>query len=213
MLDQFELALQRGLQGRLSPMVERQWRAINQLTPPSHKMDGSDSRDNWSIQPFDVDDCEDHPCPRSLLERMSLPKFYIDTPDPTPSSSTSSFSCNICTSFQRTFIDHNTPDCRHYICFVCKTTQPGHFPEDCPDRPTTIVPTDLIDWRLFNPTKGIVLWLVPFVPVIIRLSFSFSLFSFLFDYRYTHNTRGLLLILTHTRAQTVYMRTDHQYTV
>jgi len=58
-----------------------------------------------------------------------------------------------------------------------------------------------------------VLWLAPFVLVTTCLSFSFSFFSLLFDYGYMHNTRELLLILTHTRAQTVYMRTDHQYTV
>jgi len=34
-------------------------------------------------------------------------------------------------------------------------------------------------------------------------------FPFYFDCRHTHNTRGLLFILTHTCAQTVYMRTDH----
>jgi len=145
MLDQFELALQKGLHGRLSPMVVQQRRAINRSTPPPHEMDGSDSRNNRSIQPLNDDDREDRLLPRSLLERMSLPKFYIDDPDPTPSSSTSSFSCDICTSFRQTIIDHNTPDCRHYICFVCEATQPGHFPENCPDRPTTTVPTDLID--------------------------------------------------------------------
>jgi len=143
--------------------------------------------------------------------RMSLPKFYIDTPDPTPSTSTSSFSCKICTSFQPTFIDHNTPDCRHYICFICETPQPSHLPENCPECPTT--PANLVNWRVFNPTKGIMLWLAPFVFVTTRLSFSFSFFSLLFDYGYMHDTRGLLLILTHTHTQTIYMRTDHQHTV
>ena len=104
-------------------------------------MEGSDSRDHRSVQPIEDDDHDG--CPRSLLQRMSLPKFYIDTPDPTPSTSTSSFSCEICMSFQQTFIDHNTPDCHHYICFVCETPQPGHFPENYPERLTT--PANLVD--------------------------------------------------------------------
>jgi len=56
MLDQFELTLQKGLHGRLSPMVIQQRRMINRSTPPPHEMEGSDSRDNRSIQPLDVVD-------------------------------------------------------------------------------------------------------------------------------------------------------------
>ena len=39
MLDQFELALQSGLHGRLSPMVVQQRRTASRSTPPPHKMD------------------------------------------------------------------------------------------------------------------------------------------------------------------------------
>ena len=76
-----------------------------------------------------------------------LHQTYIDAVaiTPTLSSSDQPFSCDICTSLQQTFIDHNTSNCPQFICFVCETTQPNHFPEDCPNRPTAIIPSNMID--------------------------------------------------------------------
>ena len=135
MHDQFEVALQSGLYGWLSPMVIQQRRTASQSTPP-HEMDRSNSRDNRPVQSLDEDGHEDCSCPWSLLEWMSSPNIYAVFITPTPSSSNQLFSCDICTSLQRTFIDHNTPNCPQFICFVCETTQPDHFPKDCPNHPT-----------------------------------------------------------------------------
>jgi len=198
MLDQFEIALCRGLHGRLSPMVMQQRRTTSWAM-----MDGSDSRDHQPIQSLEMDDQDNCPCLRSLLECMSSPNIYAVAITPSPSSSDQPFSCDICTALRRTVINHDTPNCPQFICFVRETTQPNHFPEDCPNHPTAIIPNNVIDWRVFNPTKGIMLW-----RVCVFLFFSFP-FPFLSDCRYTHDTRGLLFILTHTRAQTVYMLTDH----
>jgi hypothetical protein len=133
------------------------------------------------------------------------PNTYAVTITPTPSSSDQPFSCDICTALQWTFIDHDTPNCPQFICFVCETTQPDHFPEDCPNRPTTMIPSNMIEWRVFNPMKGIMLWCV--------CLFLFLSFPFLLDCGYMHDMCGLLLILTHTCAQTVYMLTDQYFTV
>ena len=76
---------------------------------------------------------------------MSLPNEYAVAITPTPSLSGQPFLCNICTSFQCMFINHNTPDCPQYICYVCETLQPGYFPENCPERPTADIPSNMID--------------------------------------------------------------------
>jgi len=60
MLDQFELALQNGLHGRLSPMVVQQRNAIERSTPPPHAMDGSDTRNNRPLQSLTHEGCN---CP------------------------------------------------------------------------------------------------------------------------------------------------------
>jgi hypothetical protein len=176
MLDQFEIALQSGLHGRLSPMVMQQRKTANRSTPPPHAMDGSDSWDNWSVRIVDMNDYDDCSHPQSLLERMSWPNIY--TVPITPSFLDQPFSCDICMASRRAFIDHNTPDCSQFICFICKMKQPGHFPEDCPERPTTTIPDNMVDWRVFNPTKGIMLWfhLYVFVFFLPFLFFSFSFF-------------------------------------
>ena len=108
-------------------------------------MDGSDSRDHRPIRSLEADDQDNYSCPQSLLEQVSSPNEYAVAITPTPSFSDQWFSCDICTAFQRTFIDHDTPNCPHFICFVCETTQPDHFPEDCPNRPTAVISNDLID--------------------------------------------------------------------
>jgi hypothetical protein len=143
MLDQFEVTLRSRLHGRLSPMVVQQRRTANRTTPPPHAMDGSDSRDNRSVQVVDVDDYNDCSCPRSLLERMSSPNAYAVST--IPSFPDQPFSCDICMSSRQTFIDHDTPDCSQFICFVCEMKQPGHFPKNCPERPTTTIPNNMID--------------------------------------------------------------------
>ena len=132
MLDQFEIALRRGLHGRLSPMVVQQRRTTSRAT-----MDGSNSWDHRPIQSLETDDQDNCPCPRSLLECMSSPNIYAVAITPTPSSSNQPFSCNICMALRQTVINHDTPNCPQFICFVCETTQPDHFPEDCPNRPTS----------------------------------------------------------------------------
>jgi len=132
-LDQFELALRNGLHGRLSPMVVRQRQPTRLSIPLAHTMDGSDSRDNRPLQSIKVDDHGGDACPRSLLERMTLPDDDAVPNTPTPSASLPRFACTIC-NLTRARVDHNTPDCRHYICFACRRTQPGHWPEDCPGR-------------------------------------------------------------------------------
>jgi hypothetical protein len=90
-----------------------------------------------------MDDYDDCSRPRSLLEQMSLPNIYA-VPI-TPSFPDQPFSCDICTVSQRAFIDHNTPDCSQFICFICEMKQPGHFPEDCPERSTTTIPDNMVD--------------------------------------------------------------------
>ena len=125
-------------------VVQRRW-TTSQMAPLPHKMDRTDSQDNRSVQSLGEDDCEDYSCPQSLFERMSSPDLYAVAIIPTPSSPDQPFSCDICTSLRRMFIDHNTPDCPQFICFVCETTQPDHFPKDCPNRPTAIIPSNMID--------------------------------------------------------------------
>ena len=132
-LDQFELALRNGLHGRLSPMVVQQRQPTRLSIPLAHTMDGSDTRDNRPLQSIEVGDHGDDTCPRSLLERMTLPDDDAVPITPAPSGSLPRFACTIC-SLTRARVDHNTPDCRHYICFACGRTQPGHWPEDCPGR-------------------------------------------------------------------------------
>jgi len=132
MLDQFKLALQNGLHGRLSPMVVQQRNAIEWLTPPPHAMDGSDTRNNRPIQSLIHDGCN---CPWSLFKRMSLPNMFSTTTTP-PSPSDSSFACEICVALHKTSIDHYTRDCWQYICTICKKTQAGHYPADSPERCT-----------------------------------------------------------------------------
>jgi len=75
MLDQFELALQNGLHGRLSPMVVQQRNTTKQSTPPPHAMDRSDTQDNQPIQSLIHEDCA---CPRSLLEQMSMLTMFSE---------------------------------------------------------------------------------------------------------------------------------------
>jgi len=130
MLNQFELALQNGLHGQLSPMVVQQRDTTKRSTPPPHAMDGSDTRNNRPIQSSIHKDCA---CPRSLLERMSMPTMFSETTIP-PSPSDSSFACEICIALHKMSINHYTPDCRQYICTICKKTQASHFPEDCPEQ-------------------------------------------------------------------------------
>ena len=144
MLDQFELALHNGLHGRLSPMVIQQRRTASRPTPPAHTMDGSDSRNNRSLRSIESDNHEDHTYLRSLLERMASPDEYAMPITPTPSVSTPCFSCTIC-NLTQAYIDHDTPDCRQYICFICGTKKPGHWPEDCPKRLTTVIPPTMLD--------------------------------------------------------------------
>jgi hypothetical protein len=143
MHDQFEVALRSGLHGRLSPMVMQQRRTANRLTPPPHAMDGSDLQDNRSVRIVDVDDYDDCSCPQSLLDWMSSPN--ICAAPITPSFPNQPFSCDICMASRQAFINHNTPDCSQFICFICEMKQPGHFPEDCPERPTTTIPANMID--------------------------------------------------------------------
>ena len=125
-------------------MVIQQRRTASQMTPP-HEMDGSDSQDDRPIQSLEVDDHDDCSCLQSLLEWMSSPNIYAVIITPTPSSSNQPFSCDICISFRRAFIDHDTPDCPNLICFVCETSQPGYFPKDCPECPTAIIPANMIN--------------------------------------------------------------------
>jgi len=130
MLNQFELALQNGLHGRLSPMVVQQQDTTKRSTPPPHAMDRSDTRNNRPIQSLIHEDCA---CPRSLFKRMSMPTMFSETTIPS-SPSDSSFACKICIALHKTSIDHYTPDCRQYICTICEKMQASHFPEDCPER-------------------------------------------------------------------------------
>ena len=140
MLDQFEIALRNGLHGRLAPMVIQQRRTTNQTST-----DGSDSRDHRPIRSLEADEHDNYSHPRSLLERVSSPNEYAVAITPTPPLSDRLFSCDICVNLRRTSINHDTPDCPYFICFVCETTQPDHFPENCPNRQTANTSCDLID--------------------------------------------------------------------
>ena len=126
-------------------MVVQQRRTASRMTPPPHEMDGSVSQDNRPVQSLETDDHEDCSCPQSLLERMSSPNEYAITITPTPSSSDQPFSCDIFISLRQVFINHNTPDCPNLICFICETSQPSHFPEDCSKCLTAVIPSNMID--------------------------------------------------------------------
>jgi hypothetical protein len=149
MLEQFDLAIQNGLQGRLLPLAEHRQRATGSNTTLSlRKTDSrSDLGDNRSIRSItpsptpearqlidqlsDSDSISPSPTPLTLLNRLST-FDYVATAIFTPTSSVSL--CAICSGLHRyaESLTHHTPNCVQYICMVCEVSQHGHYPADCP---------------------------------------------------------------------------------
>jgi hypothetical protein len=162
MLEQFDLALQNGLQGRLLPLDEhRQRTTSNDTTLSPRQTDSrSDLRDNRSIQSLtpsptpeaqrlidrlsDSDDIRPLPTQLSLLDRIAVehPFNYVAAAIFTPVSSPTPLVplCAICSGLRRytASLTHHTPDCAQYICMICEVSQPGHYPADCPQRSPSV---------------------------------------------------------------------------
>jgi hypothetical protein len=103
-------------------------------------------------------------------------------------------------------LTHHTPDCAQYICMVCKVSQPGHFPANCPQRSPSVY-HDTLDWRVFNCMKGIMLWSVSVSRVVHMFLFFFFFFSFLGVLRIHARYAWTIVSSTHVRhmlvAQTI----------
>jgi hypothetical protein len=162
MLEQFDLAIQNGLQGRLLPLDEHRQRAMSSYTTlsPRQTDDRSDLCDNQSVQSItpsptpearrlidrlsDPDDTRPLPTQLSLLDRFAVehPFNYIAAAIFTPVSSSTSLVplCAICSGLRRhaASLTHHTPDCAQYICMICEVSQPGHYPADCPQRSPSV---------------------------------------------------------------------------
>jgi hypothetical protein len=149
MLEQFDLAIQNGLQGHLLPLAEHRQRATgsNMTLSPRQTDSRSDLCDNRSIRLItpsptpearqlidrlsDSDSISPSPTQLTLLDCLSTFE-YVTTAIFTPTSSVPL--CAICSGLHRyaESLTHHTPDCVQYICMVCEVSQPGHYPADCP---------------------------------------------------------------------------------
>jgi hypothetical protein len=136
MLEQFDIAIQNGLQGCLLPLDEHRQRATSSRTTPSPRQtdNRSDLCDNQSVRLItpsptpearrlidrlsDPDDTRPLPTQLSLLDRFAVehPFNYVAAAifTPIPSSSTSLVPlCAICSGLRRyaASLTHHTPDC------------------------------------------------------------------------------------------------------
>jgi hypothetical protein len=160
LLEQFDFAIQNGLQGRLLPLAEHRQRTTSDDTilSPCQTISRSDLRDNRSIRSLmpsptpevrqlidqlsDSDSIRPLSTQLTLLDHLSVehPFNYVstsvfDATTPPISCSTSLVPlCAICSGLRRhtESLTHHTPDCAQYICMVCEVSQPGHYPADCP---------------------------------------------------------------------------------